>query len=184
MNFQSNFPRPRLSLFLFCLLIAPSVGSMQEVDSSDKEAPQAAVLQEGDPIAEIEQAFGLVFLHKPRGLRPQRVEAGTSLFPRDTLSTTAEGKVVVRIFDGSTVILKGISRMRFRSPTEFYHERGVAYFDILSEQQAYRKSVTIHTEFAIAGVKGTEFIINASPYSPAISLNEGELEISNLEVIG
>lgn len=163
-----------------CLLLFFSTGLLvaqkQSAETSTETLPDSGDISY---IAEVSKVSGMAYLHKPSGLRALPVKTGMQLFPEDTVSTTASGKVVLRLFDDSTVVLDGLTRMRFRSPNEFYHERGVAYFDILSRQNAQRARLNIRTDFAIAGVKGTEFIINAHPYSPAISLNEGELQIHN-----
>lgn len=165
---------------LIGLLVFLSAGFLSaQMDPTDASTGSVPDDKEISFIAEVSKVSGMAYLHKPSGLRALPVKTGMQLFPEDTVSTTASGKVVLRLFDGSTVVLDGLTRMRFRSPNEFYHERGVAYFDILSKENAQRGRLNIRTDFAIAGVKGTEFIINAHPYSPGISLNEGELQIDN-----
>lgn len=142
-------------------------------------APAAATDLDPEPLGAVEKINGLAFIYRNNSVRPLPVRPDAELFSGDVISTMSSSSVTIKIIDGSVVILSSGSRMRFRSPTEFHHERGVAYYDIVPRMEASTQRVAITTDFAIAGVKGTEFIINADAYSPAISLNTGSLDITS-----
>lgn len=57
----------------------------------------------------------------------------------------------------------------------------MAYYDITRRATGREQPVRIQTDFAIVGVKGTEFIVNAEPFSAAVSLSTGELEIESVD---
>jgi hypothetical protein len=132
-------------------------------------------------IATVKSVHGPVFRYVPDSVRAMPLTAGSQLLAEDVVSTLSSSRVILEIVDGSTVILDSGARMRFRSPAEFHQERGVAYYDITKRGADHGGSLRIRTDFAIAGVKGTEFIINADVYSAAISLNTGELEIESTD---
>lgn len=135
-------------------------------------------------IAVVRSVEGVARLSLPGALRPVLLEAGTVVRSHSVVSTT-DGAVVVfeLVADGSVVTLARGARMRFRSPDEFHQERGIAYYDIVPRRGGDSPSsgLRVVTEFAVAGIRGTEFIVNAEMFSPAILLSTGELSIESVD---
>jgi ferric-dicitrate binding protein FerR (iron transport regulator) len=80
--------------------------------------------------------------------------------------------------DGSKVILDERSKLKILGKSDLAHEEGKVYYHI---KKRGSKGLKVSTKFAIIGVKGTKFIINAEEGSQGVSLKEGLVGIDSLQ---
>jgi len=128
-------------------------------------------------IARIENLQGTVLLLEPGNIRRKKTAAGQIIYEQDIIMTQSNASATLNIVDGSTIVLAERARLEARSSEEFFQQEGIAYFDV--RRRSGESRFAVNTKFALIGVKGTEFIVNAKPFSGRVALNKGEIDITN-----
>ncbi len=111
-------------------------------------------------------------------VRKRRAEDGQQLFPGDMLITPAGAMLELRLFDGSTIILNGDSRLTFTSPDELEQGQGSVYYNI--RPRLAERRLSVKTEFVVIGVKGTTFVVATRPDDQRVSMKEGLVGVEAL----
>jgi hypothetical protein len=134
------------------------------------DAPAAA------QIGRITKVSGSVQLIRADSIRREKAEVGTAVLEKYVILTGEQSSATLQLIDDSTVVIDQNSRLEAREANSFFQKSGIAYFDIKSRKTG--ASLKVGTEFAIIGVKGTQFIVNAAtPEQGGVALRTGRLEI-------
>jgi hypothetical protein len=128
-------------------------------------------------IALLRRAEGTVLLLSPDSIRRERITEGHIIYEQDIILTQSRSSATLEVVDGSRIVLASRARLEARSSEQFFQQEGIAYFDV--SRRTGETRFAVDTKFAMIGVKGTEFIINANPFTGRVALNEGEIEIVN-----
>lgn len=175
-----------------------SAGSVEAVEEEVEEAqavPSAAASGEGEglseagetswgdapdgraSIARLRRVEGTVLLLAPGSIRRERIAENHIIYEKDIVMTQSRSSATLEVVDGSRIVLAERARLEARAAEQFFQQEGIAYFDV--SRRTGETRFAVDTKFAMIGVKGTEFIVNAEPFSGRIALNEGEIEIIN-----
>lgn len=104
--------------------------------------------------------------------------AGNVIREAQTISTGADGTVVVRFNNGAITVLDPNSRLQVKTPNWFVHLAGKAFFAFkrLVGQTDERR---VQNTVALIGIRGTEFISYETDQT-AVALDEGSLTLQTL----
>jgi len=97
----------------------------------------------------------------------------------DLIVTARHATAQLKLRDGSTVILDEKSTIHFKSAQDVEQSGGKIYYKITSRD--VKNSLKIKTDFAIIGIKGTTFIINANKKDASVSLKEGLIGVKSIK---
>ena len=92
--------------------------------------------------------------------------------------TSKKASAVISLTDGSSIVLDESSSIHFISENYTEQNNGKIYYKIASKDD--KNALKIKTPFAIIGIKGTTFIVNATEES-SISLKEGLIGIKSIK---
>ena len=139
---------------LFTLLNASSViGLVQKVDGSVKVTHQGS-------------------------FKKSNVEAGLEISVGDMFTTSKKATAVLKLVDDSILALDASSTLNFTTDKNAEQTSGKIFYKITSRNA--KNSLKIKTPFAIIGIKGTTFVINASDNS-SIALKEGVIGVKSIK---
>jgi ferric-dicitrate binding protein FerR (iron transport regulator) len=144
-------------------------------------APVAAAVPHAAPaaaarIGRITKVSGSVQFIRADSIRREKAEPDTEILEKYIILTGEQSAATLQLIDESTVVLDQNSRLEARDSNSFFQKSGIAYFDIKSRKTG--ASLKVGTEFAIIGVKGTQFIVNAAtPEQGGVALRTGRLDI-------
>lgn len=110
------------------------------------------------------------------GIRKHKASRGVQLSENNLLLTSKNSSAVVGMRDGSKVVLDANSILKFVSNNELQQKSGAAYYEIASRDVKNRLKVS--TDFAIIGIKGTKFIVNADK-TKNLLLKEGKVGVAS-----
>ena len=127
-------------------------------------------------IGRITKVFGTVQLIRADSIRREKAEVATAVLEKYIILTGEQSSATLQLIDESTVVIDQNSRLEARDANSFFQKSGIAYFDIKSRKTG--ASLKVRTEFAIIGVKGTQFIVNAATTEQGgVALRTGRLDI-------
>ncbi len=132
---------------------------------------------ERKPLALIVKIDGKAKVLSKKSIKKHTPKPGEALFEGDKLIAYSGTKVLVELKDGSTVILNERSELFFIDAQNLKQSAGEVYYKI--EPREALQELKIETPFSIMGIKGTEFIVDASGKGK-IALNEGLIGIESL----
>jgi len=135
-------------------------------------------LSASEIIGTIDKVKGNVKVKHVKVLKKQKVKDGDSLEKGDLLMTSKASFAVITLKDGSVFSLKESSLLRFYANNSIKQLDGKIYYKIKSRLASNR--LKIETPFAIIGIKGTTFIINATSDEKSILLKEGKIGIESI----
>ena len=144
-------------------------------------SPPVAAAQAPAPaacIGHITKVVGNVQFLRPESIRREKAAAGTEILERFVVLTSDQSSATLQLIDDSSVVLDQNSRLEARDAQNFFQKAGIAYYDIKSRKTG--ASLKVGTEFALIGVKGTQFIVNAAEGKGNITLRTGRLGIEAL----
>jgi len=110
------------------------------------------------------------------GIKKKRVKKNTQLFEGNLVTTSEGASAVLKLNDGSKVVLDEKSSLNFPAKNSIKQAGGAVYYEIASRDATNHLKVA--TDFAIIGIKGTKFIVNAAS-SKNVLLDEGKVGIEN-----
>ncbi|MEA3523149.1 MAG: FecR family protein [Campylobacterota bacterium] len=128
-------------------------------------------------IAVVEKFKGSVKLLKADSIKKIRVKQGQKIDIGDRLSTSSSASALIRLLDGSEIVLKGSSSIEFPSLIEVAQNSGSVYYKISKRDRS--GALRVSTPFAIIGIKGTSFIVK-SDGNASIALEEGRIGIESV----
>jgi len=137
---------------------------------------QASAATEEKSVATLDRFDGLVKVMPKGSLRRSKAEAQHKLYSGDMVLSYRGAHALIILNDGSKVVLDESASIRF-SMDEVNQESGVVYYEI--HHRNAKHGLTVKTEFAIIGIKGTTFIVNANDKSESVALQEGKIEVAS-----
>ncbi len=129
-------------------------------------------------IGSVEQLKGNVKVKSEGSIKKSKVKTGLEIHSGDMIMTYSKASAVIRLVDGSEVILDAKSTIHFKSPTDTEQLEGKIYYHITSRSAKNR--LNIKTPFAIIGIKGTTFVVNATK-NQSVTLKEGLIGVKSIK---
>lgn len=132
-----------------------------------------------DVIGNVTKLDGRVKVKNEGSFKKSKVDVGYEIKSGDLLSTSKNSGAVLKLSDGSNVVLAQSSSIHFSSATQAEQDGGKIYYKITSRDA--KNSLKIKTPFAIIGIKGTTFIVNSDKANQSVALKEGLIGVASLK---
>lgn len=129
-------------------------------------------------LGSFELVKGSVKLKAENSFKKSDATKGLEIKKGDMITTSKEANAIVKLQDGSTLILDESSTLHFTSEALAQQEDGKIYYNITSRDA--KNALKVKTPFAIIGIKGTSFIVDANETS-SVKLKEGLVGIQSLK---
>lgn len=129
-------------------------------------------------IGDVEKISGTVKVKSEGSIRKKRVHSGFEIQSGDLIVTSRKASAVLKLIDGSTLVLDANSSILFNSVKDASQLAGKVYYNITSRDA--KNSLKIKTPFAIIGIKGTTFVVNAIK-NGSVTLKEGVIGVSSIK---
>ncbi|MBU0720966.1 FecR family protein [bacterium] len=135
-------------------------------------------LYAGAVIGSVAQAKGNVKIKSEDSFKKSKVEAGLEVKEGDLITTAKKSSAIIKLSDGSTVVLDESSSVVFANSSSVEQKEGKIYYKITSRDA--KNALKVTTPFAIIGIKGTTFIVNATQ-NASVSLKEGLIGVQSIK---
>ena len=129
-------------------------------------------------VGEVEFFKGNVKIKNEDSIKKSRVTTGLVINSGDLIISSKASSVKIKLKDGSSLVLDELSTLHFSSLYSAEQLKGKILYSITSRDAKH--SLKIKTPFAVIGIKGTTFIVNATE-NASISLKEGLIAITSLK---
>lgn len=127
----------------------------------------------------IKSVKGIVKVTKYGSIKKVTAKKEMPIDKGDLISTSSTATALLQLIDGSSVILDNSSSIHFTSTKEVEQKAGSIYYKITS--RSAKNSLSVKTPFAIIGIKGTTFIVNAKDEDKSVALKEGKIGIASIK---
>ncbi len=125
-------------------------------------------------VGKIELFSGNVKVKHEGSIKKSKVTKDFAIKAGDLISCSKKSTAKISLVDGSVLILDESSSVHFASKWEMEQVEGKILYKVTS--RASKNAMRVKTQFAIIGIKGTTFIINATD-SSSVSLKEGVISV-------
>ncbi|MCK9492493.1 MAG: FecR family protein [Sulfurimonas sp.] len=129
-------------------------------------------------LGNFELVKGSVKIKPEDTFKKSNASKGLEIKKGDLITTSKESNAIIKLQDGSTLILDESSTLHFASKTLASQEEGKIYYNITSRDA--KNALKVKTPFAIIGIKGTTFIVDTNKTS-SVKLKEGLVGIQSLK---
>lgn len=129
-------------------------------------------------VGNVEQMKGSVKVKSEDSFKKSAVVAGLELKEGDLLTTSNSASAMIRLIDGSSIVLDESSTVHFKSLGDAQQKGGKVLYEITSRDA--KNSLKVTTPFAIIGVKGTTFVVDASQ-NGSVLLKEGLIGVASIK---
>lgn len=181
-----------MSIYFGLFLLFPVAGPCAETG-----LPEGLILKQtyapgpGSPVGRIQQVTGrAVIMHQDKKFG-YPVSKGTDLYKNDTIITLKDGRVSFKLNDGSFMMLSPETRLEINKSVFAPKQKtrssflsmafGKARFVVQKIEDAKHSEFKVRTKTAVAGVRGSDFIILATAENTEITtLANTELEVISL----
>lgn len=136
------------------------------------------VVSASSVIGLVQQISGSVKVKGEGSLKKSSVQNGLEIKRGDLITTAKNATAVLKLVDGSLLALDTSSSLYFPSDSAVEQKTGKIYYKITSRDA--KNSLKITTPFAIIGIKGTAFIVNATE-DASVKLKEGVIGIKSIK---
>jgi len=126
----------------------------------------------------VQKVNGSVKVKSEGSFKKSRVKKGFEIKSGDLISTSKKGTAVLKLVDGSNIVLDVSSSIYFKTPSDAEQTEGKIYYKITSRDA--KNSLKIKTPFAIIGIKGTTFVVNATGKA-SVKLQEGLIGVKSIK---
>ena len=130
-------------------------------------------------VGKVESLVGKVKVKHDSSFRKKIVKQGLEIKEGDLITTTKKSSAVIRLVDKSVVVVDSNSAIYFGKDQKFLHSAGKVYYKMTSRNS--KNALAIKTPFAIIGIKGTTFIIDAKKQAK-VTLKEGLIGVKSIDV--
>ncbi len=128
-------------------------------------------------LAVVEEIEGKARVLPEGSIKKHKAAACEKLFAGDRVITYTGTKVIIRLADGSDLIMNEASELLFLDIDRLRQDAGEVYYKI--KKRVAAKGLKVETPLSIIGIKGTEFIVDLKDEGE-IALNEGLIGIESL----
>jgi transposase-like protein len=137
-----------------------------------------ASLVSASVVGSVESVAGNVKVKSENSFKKSSVIAGLEIQEGDLITTSKEGSLLLKLIDGSTVVVDESSTIHFKMDNTIEQTDGKIFYKITSRDA--KNSLKIATPFAIIGIKGTTFVVNATE-NASVSLQEGLIGVKSIK---
>jgi len=130
-------------------------------------------------IGQIEKMKGIVKIKHKNSFKKRRVKVKSSIKKGDIISTSKDSYTSLHLNDGSKIVLGESSIIHFIATNEISQNNGKIFYKIVHRNK--KNILKIKTPFAIIGIKGTTFIVNADKKNNSVALQEGLIGIGSIK---
>jgi hypothetical protein len=136
------------------------------------------VASAGTVLGSVEQVNGNVKVKSEDSFMKSKVTEGLEVKKGDLITTSKNANTVIKLLDGSTLVLDSNSTLHFTSKNMAEQEMGKVYYKITSRDA--KNALKVKTPFAIIGIKGTIFIVDSGEKA-SVKLKEGVVGIQSIK---
>jgi co-chaperonin GroES (HSP10) len=129
-------------------------------------------------LGSVEMAKGNVKVKSEGSFKKSKVKKGLEVKKGDLITTSKNANAVIKLLDGSTLVLEASSTLHFASANMAEQEAGKIYYKITSRDA--KNALKVKTPFAIIGIKGTTFIVDSGDKA-SVKLKEGVVGIQSMK---
>ena len=129
-------------------------------------------------IGKVAKVSGTVKVKSSGSIKKSRVKSGFDIVEGDLIITSKKASAVLKLLDGSDVVLDASSSIHFASSVDAEQKNGKIYYKITSRDAKH--TLKVKTPFAIIGIKGTTFVVNATQ-NASVTLKEGLIGIKSIK---
>ncbi|MEA2073905.1 MAG: FecR domain-containing protein [Campylobacterota bacterium] len=129
-------------------------------------------------VGTVELLKGIVKVKSENSIKKSKLILGQAINAGDMIISSKDASVKLKLTDGSVLVLDERSTIHFSSLKEASQIEGKVLYKITSRDS--KNSLKVKTPFAIIGIKGTTFIINATE-NASVSLQEGLIGVSAID---
>ncbi len=133
----------------------------------------------GSTVGIVQKAEGIVKVKHEGSIKKKRVKQGYEIQNGDIISTYRKASAVLKLEDGSDVVLGEKAMIAFASSLDLMQKEGKVYYKITPKD--IKNKLKIKTNFAIIGIKGTTFIVNSDQNDSYVALKEGLIGIKSIK---
>ncbi|MCW8838105.1 MAG: FecR family protein [Thiovulaceae bacterium] len=130
-------------------------------------------------VGSVSKVVGSVKVKNEGSFKKSKVKEKQKVREGDLITTSKKGRVVIKLVDGSDVVLDKSSSIHFSKNNSLEQKGGKIFYKISSRDA--KNSLKIKTPFAIIGIKGTTFTINADNDNASVALKEGRIGVTSIE---
>jgi len=130
-------------------------------------------------VGSVSKVLGSVKVKSAGSFKKSKVKIEQKIKEGDLITTSKKGSIVISLIDGSDVVLDKSSSILFSTNNAIEQNAGKIFYKITSRDA--KNSLKIKTPFAIIGIKGTTFTINAQKDKEAVALKEGLIGVTSIE---
>ncbi len=130
-------------------------------------------------VGAVDGVKGMVKISHEGSIKKINATKGVKIQKGDMVTTTSSASAVLKLIDGSKVVLDKSSSIFFANLNKAEQKSGSVYYKITS--RTANNALDVKTPFAIIGIKGTTFIVNSDEKEKSISLQEGKIGISSMK---
>lgn len=135
------------------------------------------VLSASVVVGSVESVSGSVKVKSEGSIKKSKIKVGVKIKEGDLVTTSRKGKTVIKLVDGSSIVLDVSSSVHFASNNEINQKGGKVFYNITSRNA--KNSLKVKTPFAIIGIKGTTFVINSNEGKQSLALKEGKVGVAS-----
>ena len=128
-------------------------------------------------VGKIEAYTGTIKIKSEGSIKKKKVNSNIEIKAGDLVTTSKNSSIEIKLIDGSSIVLAQRSTIHFTSVYQAQQIEGKVLYSITSRDAKH--SLKIKTPFAVIGIKGTKFIINATQEN-SVTLKEGLIGVKSL----
>lgn len=129
-------------------------------------------------VGTVESVSGSVKVKSEGSIKKTKIKVGHNIKAGDLVTTSKKSKAVIKLTDGSSVVLDISSSVHFASTNSIEQKSGKVFYNITSRNA--KNSLKVKTPFAIIGIKGTTFVVNTNEGKKSVALKEGKIGVSSI----
>ena len=137
-----------------------------------------SVLSASAVIGVVQKVDGSVKVKAEGSFKKTKIKVGYEIKSGDLITTSKKSTAVLKLVDSSAVILDKSSTIYFKTDTLAEQTEGKIFYKITSRDA--KNSLKIKTPFAIIGIKGTTFIVDAKE-NGSVKLQEGLIGVQSIK---
>lgn len=136
------------------------------------------ILSASSAVGVVIKAEGMVKVKSEDSIKSNGIKVGTEIKKGDLVTTLKNSNAIIKLADQSILVLDTSSAVMFAVDTNIEQKAGKVYYKITSRDAG--NSIKIKTPFAIIGIKGTTFIVDATENASVI-LKEGLIGVASIK---
>ncbi|MBT5934629.1 FecR domain-containing protein [Sulfurimonas sp.] len=129
-------------------------------------------------IGNVGKISGIVKVKSDGSIKKSKVYVGFDVKAGDLITTSKKASAVISLSDGSSLVLDASSSVHFKSLQDTEQTSGKVYYKITSRNA--KNTLKVKTPFAIIGIKGTTFVVDAGE-NGSVTLKEGLIGITSIK---